>query len=285
MVKKVSSFFKGTYLGLMLLFLYAPILFLILYSFNDSFTLGNWVGFTFKNYVKLLNDREVVKAIMTTLELAIVSSIVATGVGTAAAIGLMSLKKRFRTLVLNVSQLPMVNPDLVTGISFMMLFTFMNMLRGKIGMGNMDDMLRLLIAHISFNLPYVIFSVLPRLRQSSNMMYEAAMDLGCTPLQAVWKVVIPDIRPGIVSGFIMAFTMSLDDFVVSYFAGNGLHNNLSMYIYSAVGKAKGVNPAISTIIFIPVVTLLLIVNIRSLRKEREDEIQNKKVKLKKGNEA
>lgn len=269
----------------MLLFLYAPILFLILYSFNDSFTLGHWVGFTFQNYIKLLDNRDIMKAIVTTLELAIVSSIVATVVGTAASIGLMSLKKRFRTVVLNISQLPMVNPDLVTGISFMMFFTFVNGLRVKLGIGNMDDMARLMIAHISFNLPYVIFSVLPRLRQSSNMLYEAAMDLGCTPMQALWKVVIPDIRPGIVSGFIMAFTMSLDDFVVSYFAGNGLHSNLSMYIYSTVGRAKGVNPAISTILFIPVVTLLLIVNLRSIRKEREDEIQNKKVKLKKGNEA
>ena len=170
-MKKLSSFFKGTYLGLMLLFLYAPIVFLIIYSFNDSFTLGNWVGFTFNNYAKLLKDREVVKAIGTTLELAIVSSVVATVVGTAAAIGLMSIKKRMRTVILNISQLPMVNPDLVTGISFMMLFTFMNMIRGKLGLGNMDDMVRLMIAHISFNLPYVIFSVLPRLRQSSNMMY------------------------------------------------------------------------------------------------------------------
>lgn len=284
-MKKLRKVFSGTYLGVMLLFLYAPILFLIVYSFNNSFTLGHWQGFTLQNYVKLVTDREIVRAIRTTLELAVVSSIVSTVIGTAAAIGILSVRKKVRNLILNVSQLPMVNPDLVTGISFMMLFTFINMLRGKIGLGNMDDMARLFIAHITFNLPYVIFSVLPRLRQSSNMMYEAAMDLGCTPMQAMWKVVIPDIRPGIVSGFIMAFTMSLDDFVVSYFAGNGLHNNLSMYIYSAVGKAKGVNPAISTIIFVPVVTLLLIVNLRSIRKEREDEIQNKKVKLKKGNEA
>lgn len=281
MVKRLRSFFSGTYLGVMLLFLYAPILFLVIYSFNDSFTLGNWQGFTLQNYGKLFADREVVRAIKTTLELAVVSSVVATVLGTAGAIGLQAMKRRRRMVIQSVSQLPMINPDLVTGISFMMLFTFVNMLRTKLGGGTMNDMARLMIAHITFNIPYVLFSVLPRLRQSSDLLYEAALDLGCTPMQALWKVVIPDIRPGIVSGFILAFTMSLDDFVVSYFAGNGLHNNLSMYIYSTVGKAKGVNPAISTIIFVPVVTLLLVVNLRSIRKEREDEIQNRKVNQKK----
>ena len=143
--------------------------------------------------------------------------------------------------------------------------------------GLRDGYSRLLIAHITFNLPYVIFSVLPKLRQSSDMLYEAALDLGCTPMQAIQKVVIPDIMPGIVSGLIMAFTLSLDDFVISFFAGNGV-DNLSMYIYASA--RRGVNPALSTIIFVPVVALLLIVNLKSIREERNAELQSKKVGMK-----
>lgn len=252
----------------MLLFLYAPIFFLIIYSFNSSKTLGNWTGFTFDWYVKLVTNSTIIDAIWVTVSVAVISSIAATVLGTAAAIGIQSIEKRRRSLILGVSQLPMVNPDLVTGVSLMLLFMFVGLRNGYV---------RLLIAHITFNIPYVLFSVLPRLRQSSDMLYEAALDLGCTPMQALWKVVIPDISPGIISGFILAFTLSIDDFVISFFAGNGV-DNLSMYIFSSA--RQGVNPALSTIIFIPVLTLLLIVNIRSIRKEREDEIQNKKTKIK-----
>ncbi|HPF53520.1 MAG TPA: ABC transporter permease [Clostridia bacterium] len=268
MVKRLWKFLQGTYLGIMLLFLYAPIFFLIIYSFNSSKTLGNWTGFTFDWYVKLVTNSTIIDAIWVTVSVAVISSIAATVLGTAAAIGIQSMKKRRRSLILGVSQLPMVNPDLVTGVSLMLLFMFVGLRNGYV---------RLLIAHITFNIPYVLFSVLPRLRQSSDMLYEAALDLGCTPMQALWKVVIPDISPGIISGFILAFTLSIDDFVISFFAGNGV-DNLSMYIFSSA--RQGVNPALSTIIFIPVLTLLLIVNIRSIRKEREDEIQNKKTKIK-----
>ena len=268
MVKKHLKFFSGTYLGLMLVFLYAPILILIVYSFNSSKTLGNWSGFTFDWYVKLFETREITDALVVTITLAVLSAVIATVLGTAAAIGLHSMKKRPRMIVENVSQLPMINPDLVTGISLMLLFLFI---------GLRDGYTRLLIAHITFNLPYVIFSVLPKLRQSSDMLYEAALDLGCTPVQALWKVVIPDILPGIVSGFILAFTLSIDDFVVSFFAGNGV-DNLSMYIWAS--SRRGVNPALSTIIFIPVVTLLFIVNLRSIREEKALAIQNRKVGVK-----
>lgn len=267
-MKRLWKFLQGTYLGIMLLFLYAPIFFLIIYSFNSSKTLGNWAGFTFDWYVKLVTNSTIIDAIWVTVSVAVISSIAATVLGTAAAIGIQSMKKRRRSLILGVSQLPMVNPDLVTGVSLMLLFMFVGLRNGYV---------RLLIAHITFNIPYVLFSVLPRLRQSSDMLYEAALDLGCTPMQALWKVVIPDISPGIISGFILAFTLSIDDFVISFFAGNGV-DNLSMYIFSSA--RQGVNPALSTIIFIPVLTLLLIVNIRSIRKEREDEIQNKKTKIK-----
>lgn len=269
----------------MLLFLYLPIIYLIVFSFND-FTagrrviysnLGKWKGFTFDNYSNLFSG-EAGSALLLTLEVAAISSVVATVIGTAAAIGIYAMKKRPRNVVLNVSQLPMVNPDLVTGISFMMLFTFVNSILAGIG-GHLSDIPKLIIAHVTFSIPYVIFSVMPRLKQSSGLLYEAAMDLGCSPTQALFKAVIPDIMPGISSGFIMALTMSLDDFVVSYFVSD-LKSVLSVYIYSSARGAKGVNPALATVIFIPLVTLLLVVNLRRLAKEREYEIQSKKVKLK-----
>ena len=286
MVKRFLKSLKYVFLGLMLLFLYLPILYLIVFSFNDFSTgrrisyanLGVWKGFTFQNYMTLFSG-EAGQALLLTLEIAAVSSVVATVIGTAAAIGIYAMKKRTRNLILNVSQLPMVNPDLVTGITFMMLFAFVNALLVQMGLNQVGDIPKLLIAHISFSIPYVIFSVMPRLRQSSDLLYEAAMDLGCSPMQALFKAVIPDIMPGITSGFVMALTMSLDDFVVSYFVSD-LRSVLSVYIYSAARGAKGVNPALATVIFIPLVTLLLVVNLRRIAKEREYEIQNKKVKLK-----
>ena len=286
MVKRFLKSLKYVFLGLMLLFLYLPILYLIVFSFNDFSTgrrisyatLGVWKGFTFQNYMTLFSG-EAGQALLLTLEIAAISSVVATVIGTAAAIGIYAMKKRTRNLILNVSQLPMVNPDLVTGITFMMLFAFVNALLVQMGLNQVGDIPKLLIAHISFSIPYVIFSVLPRLKQSSDMLYEAALDLGCSPMQALFKAVIPDIMPGITSGFVMALTMSLDDFVVSYFVSD-LKSVLSVYIYSAARGAKGVNPALATVIFIPLVTLLLIVNLRRIAKEREYEIQNKKVKLK-----
>ncbi|MBR6428693.1 MAG: ABC transporter permease [Clostridia bacterium] len=270
----------------MLFFLYAPIIYLIVFSFNDFSTgrrisyanIGQWKGFTLHNYATLFSG-EAGKSLLLTIEIAAISSIIATVIGTAAAIGINSMRKRTRNLVLNVSQLPMVNPDLVTGITFMMLFAFVNSVLIKLGLNQVSDIIKLLIAHISFSIPYVIFSVMPRLRQSSDLLYEAAMDLGCSPMQALMKAVIPDIMPGISSGFIMALTMSLDDFVVSYFVSD-LKSVLSVYIYSSARGAKGVNPALATVIFVPLVALLLAVNFRRLAKEREYEIQNKKVKLK-----
>ncbi len=288
MVKKISRSFKYVYLALMILFLYIPILYLIVFSFNNFSTgsgkrisyanLGLWKGFTLHNYTTLFSG-EAGQALLLTLEVAGITSILATLIGTAAAIGIYSMKKRSRNLILNASQLPMVNPDLVTGITFMMLFAFVNTLLVSLSLKQIGDIAKLLIAHISFSIPYVIFSVMPRLRQSSDLLYEAAMDLGCSPMQALFKAVIPDIMPGITSGFVMALTMSLDDFVVSYFVSD-LRSVLSVYIYSAARGAKGVNPALATVIFIPLVTLLLVVNLRRIAKEREYEIQNKKVKLK-----
>ena len=255
----------------MLLFLYAPIVVLMVYSFNNAKTMGNWAGFSLKWYRELFQDATIINTLWVTLSVAVVSALVATVIGTLAAIGLHSMRKTPRAIIENISQLPVVNPDLVTGISFMMLFAMM---------GLRDGYSRMLIAHITFNIPYVIFSVLPKLRQSSDSLYEAAMDLGCTPWMALRKVVLPDIMPGVVSGFILAFTLSLDDFVISWFATDGIQN-LSIYIYSVA--RRGISPkinALSTLIFVAVVTLLLIVNIKSLREERAAAIQNRKVRTK-----
>ena len=289
-MKKFGRSLKYVYLGIMLLFLYLPIIYLIVFSFNNfavgsgrriSYAnLGRWNGFTLANYGTVFSG-DAGSSLLLTLEVAFTSSIIATVIGTAAAIGINSMRKRSRNLVVNVSQLPMVNPDLVTGITFMMLFAFVNGVLSKLGRFQIGDFAKLLIAHISFSIPYVIFSVLPRLKQSSDLLYEAALDLGCSPIQALWKAVIPDIMPGISSGFIMALTMSLDDFVVSYFVADRIQP-LSVFIYSNTAHgSKGVNPALATIIFIPLVAMLLAVNLRRLAKEREYEIQNRKVKMKK----
>ena len=201
-MKRFSRSLKYVYLGLMLLFLYLPILYLIVFSFNDfsvgrriSYAnLGRWNGFSLANYTTIFQG-EAGSALLLSLEIALISSIIATVIGTAAAIGIHSMKKRPRSIILNLSQLPMVNPDLVTGITFMMLFAFVNSLLAKLSLHQISDIIKLLIAHISFSIPYVIFSVMPRLRQSSNLLYEAAMDLGCSPMQALLKAVIPDILP------------------------------------------------------------------------------------------
>lgn len=268
-MKRLRNFFRGTYLGLMLIFLYAPILVLMVFSFNGSKSMARWTGFSFKWYEALMHDSTIMNALMVTLSVAVISALVATFIGTFAAIGIHSMKKRPRAVVENISRLPMVNPDLVTGISFMMLFA---------AMGIKGGYTRMLIAHITFNIPYVIFSVMPKLRQSSNLLYEAAMDLGCTPMMAIRKVVIPDIMPGIVSGFVLAFTLSLDDFVVSWFATDGIQN-LSIYIYGIA--RRGISPkinALCTIMFVVVVALLVFINLKSINEERAAETQRKKLR-------
>lgn len=269
-MKKLRNFFRGTYLGIMLIFLYAPILVLMVFSFNGSKSMARWTGFSFKWYEALMHDSTIMNALMVTLSVAVISALVATFIGTFAAIGIHSMRKRPRAVVENISRLPMVNPDLVTGISFMMLFA---------AMGIKGGYTRMLIAHITFNIPYVIFSVMPKLRQSSNLLYEAAMDLGCTPMMAIRKVVIPDIMPGIVSGFVLAFTLSLDDFVVSWFATDGIQN-LSIYIYGIA--RRGISPkinALCTIMFVVVVALLVFINLKSINEERAAETQRKKLRI------
>ena len=202
------------YVALIFIFLYAPIVVLIVFSFNDSATKSRtvWSGFTFKWYVQMFEDRMLLDALKNTLIIALVAAIFATVLGTAAAIGISNMKKWRKRLVMNVTNFPMVNPEIVTGVSLMLLFVFVaNAFDWELGM------LSIILAHITFCLPYVILSVLPKLRQMDANLYEAAQDLGCPPAKAFVKVVLPEIMPGIITGMIMAFTLSIDDFIISYF--------------------------------------------------------------------
>ncbi len=247
---------KYGYVSLVLLFLYAPVLTLIVFSFNASRTMGRWSGFSLQWYTALFRDRVIMDALWVTISIAVLSALFATLLGTLAAIGMDTMKKKKRAVVENISYIPMLSPDIVTGISMMMLFLFIGF---KLGYGTM------LIAHITFNVPYVIFSVLPKLRQLNPSHYEAALDLGARPNYALRKIVLPQVWPGIVTGFIFAFTLSIDDFVISYFTSQDV-NNLSMTIYSMA--RRGLSPkinALSTIMFVSVVILLVIINVRSSR--------------------
>ncbi len=251
----VRKFFKGTYLGLLLAFLYAPIAVMILLSFNESKSRAKWGGFSIKWYQKLFERPDIMEALWLTLEVAIIATVVATVLGTLAAIGIDAMKRRPASLIMNISYLPMTTPDIVTGVSLMLMFVF---IRLPMGFATM------LMAHIAFDTPYVLFSVLPKLRQLNVNMYEAALDLGCTPIQGVTRVIVPQIMPSVVTGALLSFTMSLDDFVISYFTAGSTAKNLSMVIYSAA--RRGVEPsiyALSTIMFLVVLALLLVINKRS----------------------
>lgn len=251
---RLFRFFKGTYLGLLLFFLYAPIGVMIALSFNESKSRAKWGGFSLKWYQKLLESGDIMEALWVTVSIAIMATVIATLLGTLAAIGIHAMKKGWAGLLLNVAYLPMTTPDIVTGVSLMLMFVFVKLSPGYWTM---------LIAHIAFDTPYVLFSVLPKLRQMDPNLYEAALDLGCPPLKAVSKVILPEVMPGVVTGALLAFTMSLDDFVISYFTSH-TEKNLSMIIYSAA--RKGIEPtiyALSTIMFLVVLALLLIINRRT----------------------
>lgn len=261
-MKKMSG---RIYTFLIFLFLYAPILVLIVFSFNDTDTGSRvvWGGFSLRWYRKLFEDRLILEALRNTLVIAVVSAVVSTVLGTVAAIGINGMKRLPRRIMMNITNFPMVNPEIVTGVSLMLLFVSAVRLFGgrSLGMGS------LFAAHITFCLPYVILSVLPKLRQMDPNLYEAAQDLGCPPLKAFFKVVLPEIMPGIVTGMIMAFTLSIDDFVISYFT-SGTTQTLPIYIYSMTRKriSPEIN-ALSTVMFGAVMVLLIIVNVRNGREQ------------------
>ena len=248
------------YIGLIFLFLYLPILVMIVFSFNKSKSQSEFTGFTFDWYVKLFQNENVMTAWMNTLIIAVISSVVATIIGTAAAIGISNMKKRTRNLVMNLSYTQIVSPEIVTGVSLVLLFNLIKRFTG-LEYGFMT----ILIAHITFNLPYVVLNVMPKLRQMDNSLYEAAQDLGCSPVRAFFKVVIPEIMPGIISGFMMAFTLSLDDFVISHFT-SGSFETLPVAIYSMLRKriSPEIN-ALSAIMFAVVLLGLILINIKDSR--------------------
>lgn len=248
----IKSTAKKIYLFLIFVLLYAPIITLMVLSFNNTKTRSKWNGFTGKWYLQLFQNKDIMNALYTTLIIAFLSALIATLIGTAAALGIQAMRTKARTLLLGVTNIPMLNADIVTGISLMLLFIAC---RFTLGFST------ILLAHITFNIPYVILSVMPKLKQTSKRTYEAALDLGASPSYAFRKVVLPDIMPGIFSGFLLAFTMSLDDFVITHFTKGPGIDTLSTKIYSEV--RKGIKPemyALSTIMFLTVLILLFLVN-------------------------
>jgi spermidine/putrescine transport system permease protein len=254
----VKKFFSKFYIGTILLFLYAPILILIVLSFNKSKSRAKWGGFTFHWYQELFRNEDIMNALTTTLIIAFVSAFIATLIGTAASFAMNSMKKTPRTILMGITNIPMLNADIVTGISLMLIFVALNFTLGFTSV---------LLAHITFNIPYVILSVMPKLKQLNPHTFEAAQDLGATPFHAFFKVILPDIFPGVLSGFFLAFTMSLDDFVITHFTKGPEINTLSTKIYTEV--RKGIKPeiyALSTLMFVTVLILLVIINRRNDQK-------------------
>ena len=286
-LQKKNGFMNRLFMGLVFLFLYAPIFLLIVFSFNSGNSSVVWKGFSLHWYVELFQDRLIMQSIYTTLLVSLLATAIATVAGTFASIGFYAMRRRWRDPLMTVNSIPMMNADIVTGVSLCLLFvavfglwnefaenyrlTFslfgavyrITFPRLTLGFGT------LLIAHISFNIPYVILSVGPKLRQMDKNLVDAAQDLGCTWFQAFWKVILPEIMPGIVSGALIAFTMSVDDFVISYFTAGSATSTLAMAIYGMTKKR--VSPeinAVSTLLFVTVLTLLVIVNIREARAEK-----------------
>ena len=255
-----------SYTGLIFLFMYAPIIIMITLSFNNSKSRSVWGGFTLDWYAKLFRNEEILNSLKNTLIVASIAAVVATVIGTMAAIGIYSMKKRPRTIVMNITNIPMVNPEIVTGVSLNLLFVAVFSVLKIAGFEATLGLPSLTIAHITFNIPYVILSVMPKLRQMNKHSYEAALDLGCKPFRAFRKVVLPEIMPGIMTGLLMAFTLSIDDFVISYFCSGPTAQTLSVYIYSMTKrKIPPTVNALSAVMFVVVLALLLIVNVRQMR--------------------
>lgn len=251
----MKKFFKRFYLALVLIFLYVPIVVLIVQSFNAGRSRAKWEGFSVQAYIDLFQNTAIMNALQVTLSVAVLAMVISTILGTLAAIGIHAMKKRPQALMMTMTTLPNTMPDIVTGISLMLLFIFTKVDRGYLTM---------LLAHITFDTPYVILSVLPKLKQMNKHTYEAALDLGATPLYALLHVIIPECKQGILTGAMLAFTLSLDDFTVSYFTTSPLVQNLSTLIYSAT--RRGIDTtyyALSALMFVVLLVLLLIVNHRT----------------------
>ena len=263
----MKRIFANIYIGILLLLLYAPIILIAVFSFTESKVIGNWTGFSTQLYSNVFNgatngSSSLVSAIENTLIIALVAAIVATLMGTVAAIGIYNLKGRRKSMMKMLNNIPMINPDVITGVSLFLLFVFLHISQGY---------LTVILAHITFCTPYVVLSVMPRLSQMNPNIYEAALDLGATPSQALRKVLVPQLRPGMISGFILSFTMSLDDFAVTFFTRGSIGlDTLSTYIYTDARKG-GLTPELRplmTIIFTIILILLLIINVRQAKSNK-----------------
>ena len=273
---------QNIYLSLIIFLLYAPIVTLVVLSFNNSKTRAKWGGFTGKWYISLFQNEQIMSALYTTLVIALLSALIATLIGTAAAIGIQGMKRKSRTIAMGITNIPMLNADIVTGISLMLLFIAVGSGLKYLGINFSLGFATVLIAHITFNIPYVILSVMPKLKQTKRSTYEAALDLGASPIYAFFKVVFPDILPGVFSGFLLAFTMSLDDFVITHFTKGPGVDTLSTKIYSEV--RKGIKPemyALSTLLFVSVLILLILINVSPNKKDSSD----KRLSVKKSQKA
>jgi len=262
---KSPGFFGKFYTGLIMLFLYAPIFVLVVFSFNSTRSRTVWTGFSLEWYRRLFTDSNVLDAFYTTIAVSLIAAAIATIAGTLAAVGFFNMRSRWRTPLVQINNIPMMNADIVTGVSLCLLFVSLGtILRFQLGFGT------LLIAHITFNIPYVVLCIMPKLRQLDNNLVDAAMDLGCTWPQAFRKVIIPEIMPGIINGFIIAFTLSIDDFVISYFTAGGNVMTLSMTIFAMTRRriSPEIN-ALSTILFVSVLVLLIIINVREVKQEEK----------------
>lgn len=260
--------FSVIYLLLVIAFLYLPIALMIFLSFNDnSSAITVFKGFTLDNYVAIFKNEKLLSVLMNSLLIATLSAIFSSLLGTTAALGIYNLKSRTKKIVLNVSNLPIINPEIVTGISLMLIFILLfSMLNIKLGF------LTVLLSHICFNTPYVVLNVLPRLRRMNKNLYEASLDLGCTPTMGFFKVVLPEIFPGIIAGFLISFTYSIDDFVISYFTG-GTFQTLSVYINNSL--KKGPQPwmlAMTGLLFLAIFVVLLIINVKDIVAEKRSKV-------------
>ncbi|MFI3226560.1 MAG: ABC transporter permease [Clostridia bacterium] len=261
----MKKYLSRSYLAVVLSFLYLPLSVLMLFSFNDSKLRSVWTGFTLDWYKELFNNSVILDSFRNTLIVAFIATAVATLIGTIAAIGINNMNKGLKMVVMNITYLPIINPEIVTGVSLMLLYVFM---RNTLNIPIEAGFTTLILAHITFCIPYVILNVLPKLRQLDGSIYEAASDLGCNPIQTITRVIIPEIMPGIVAGALIAFTMSIDDFVISYFVSGPTSQTLPITIYSMTRKR--VSPeinALSTIIFGVVLLILFISNYLDIRKE------------------
>ncbi len=266
----MGKFFARLYLWILLILLYAPLVFIAIFSFTESKVLGSWEGFSTHLYRNLLTGQmqgnaSLLAAVENTVLIALIAAAFSTLLGTVAAIGIHNLKGRKKKVVSFLNNIPMINPDIITGVSLFLLFVFLHFSQGYV---------TVILAHITFCTPYVVLSVLPKLQQMNPNIYEAALDLGATPSQALWKVLVPELKPGMVSGFILAFTMSLDDFAVTFFTRGTIGlDTLSTYIYTDARKG-GLTPELRplmTLIFLVILILLVIINVRQDRLQKQNE--------------